>query len=75
MRELRRALTESPTDLEWEASSCQVAASLGLTARLLAATRRLLLVLITALPDNRIGDIDSRPWERRAAELTASTHP
>ena len=52
---LSRALMESLIDLEWLASSCHVAASLGLIARLFDVVNKLVLALITPLPDVTIG--------------------
>lgn len=46
---------ESLIDLEWLASSCHVAASLGLIARLFDVVNKLVLALITPLPDVTIG--------------------
>ena len=50
LMDMMRALMASVTALVLEARSCQVGASLGLTARLLAEVSRLLEDLITLCP-------------------------
>ena len=50
LMDMRRLRIASVTALEWEASSCHIGGSLGLTARDLADVRRLLLALMRFLP-------------------------